>query len=277
MNRLIRVMRAAGVRFSRDGCAFLAQGLAYNAIFAMIPLALLAIAGLGFLYGSQEAQDRFLSTVDDFAPALHDLLADNLKSAVATRGISGVIALVVLVWSGKNLFQGLAYALNRALGVPQGRPIVHDIVASIVMLPVVGVLLMVSTMLPPLVTFATNWLGIRWAAFAQVASFGASVLLVFVIAAILYVFLPNRVVPWTFGIPGAIFTAVTYEIAQIAFTVYTEHANFFHIYGAISTVVAFLLWFYLIGVLFLYGAEICAVWYEQRRPAHAADAATNVA
>lgn len=264
MQRLIRVFRAAGVRFSRDGCAFLAQALAYNAIFAMIPLALLGVATFGFLFGTQEGQDRIISTIDEVAPALHDLLAENIKSAVAFRGISGIVALGALVWSGKNLFQGLAYALNRALGVPTGRPLVHDILLSMVMLPAIGVLLVLSTAVPPIITFVAGIGGIAFPATAvQIITFGASILLIFVTAAILYTFLPNRMLPWTFGIPGAIFTALAYELSQIAFTVYTAHMNFFHIYGALSTVFALLLWFYLMGLIFLYGAELSAVWYEQ--------------
>jgi membrane protein len=261
---LIRVLRAAGVRFSRDGCGPLAQALAYNALFALLPLALLGVAAFGFIYGTQEGQDRLLGTIDDVAPALHDLLAENIKSAVASRGITGAVAIVALIWSGKNLFQGLAYALNRALGVAVGRPLVHDIMLSIVMLPVIGILLLLSTFVPPVVIFLARISGVGFPALAQLATFGASVLLIFVVAAALYTFLPNRSVPWTFGFHGAFFTAIFYEIGQIAFTLYTAHANYFHIYGALSTVFALLLWFYLMGVIFLFGAELSAVWYEQR-------------
>lgn len=263
MRRSIDVLREAGVRFSRDGCVFLAQALAYNALFSMIPLALLAVAALGYVYGSIEGQDLLLSIIDDVAPALHDLLAENIKNAVAFRGISGAVAVIALVWSGKNLFQALTYALNRALAVPAGRPMIHDIALSLVMLPAMGVLLLASTLVPPAVTFLGNIAGYAIPALAQFAAYGASIVLVFVIATTLYTFLPNRRLPWSFGIPGAVFTAIAYEIAQIAFTIFTAHTNLFHIYGALSTVFALLIWFYLMGLIFLYGAELSAAWPER--------------
>jgi len=266
VRRLIGTFRAAGVRFSRDGCAFLAQALAYNAAFAMIPLGLLAIAVFGYVFGSQEGQDLVISTIDDVAPALHDLLADNIKNAVAVRGISGAIAVVALVWSGKNLFQALTFALNRALGVPAGRPIIHDIALSIVMLPLMGLLLLLSTFVPPAVAYIAKAGGFTAPGLAQVTVFGVSVLVVFLVVTTLYTFLPNRVLPWHFGIPGALFTAIAYEVAQIAFVVVTAHLNLYHVYGALSTVLALLLWFYLIGNIFLYGAELCAVRLEERTP-----------
>jgi membrane protein len=262
VRRSIRVFHAAAVRFSRDGCSFLAQALAYNALFSMVPLGLLAIAVFGFVYGSQQGQDLVISTIDDVAPALHDLVAADIKNAVAFRGISGSVAVIALVWSGKNLFQALAFALNRALGVPAGRPIVHDIALAIVMLPAMGILLLLSTLVPPAVTFFVHAGGFGFSAPAQVTAYGASILLVFFVTATLYTFLPNRGLPWHFGIPGAAFTAIAYEVAQIAFATFTAHTNFFHVYGALSTVFALLVWFYLMGLVFLYGAELSAAWLE---------------
>ena len=263
MPRLIDVLRTAGVRFSRDGCVILAQALAFNALFSMIPLALLAVAVLGYVYGSAEGQNLLLSVVDDVAPALHDLLADNIKNAVAFRGLSGAVAVVALIWSGKNLFQALTYALNRSLSVPAGRPFIHDVALSIVMLPVMGVLLLVSTLVPPAVTFVTNVFGFSIPILAQIAAYVASIVLIFVVAATLYRFLPNRLLRWNFGIPGAIFTAAAYELAQIGFTIFTSHVNLYRIYGALSTVFALLIWFYLMGLIFLYGAELSAAWLER--------------
>jgi membrane protein len=263
VQRLIGVFRAAAIRFSRDGCTFLAQALAYNALFSMIPLALLAVAAFGYVFGSQQGQDFVLSTIDDVAPALHDLVAEDIKNAVAFRGLSGAVAVVALIWSGKNLFQALAYALNRALGVPAGRPIVHDIALAIVMLPVMGLLLLLTTFVPPAVTFLARAGGFTSPEVAQLTVYGAAILLVFLVAAALYTFLPNRSLPWHFGIPGAIFTAVAYEIAQIAFTVFTAHTNLFHVYGALSTVFALLVWFYLMGLIFLYGAELSTAWLDR--------------
>ncbi|MGH7684045.1 MAG: YihY/virulence factor BrkB family protein, partial [Vulcanimicrobiaceae bacterium] len=214
------------------------------------------------VYGSSEGQALLLSVIDDVAPALHDLVAENIKNAIAFRGLSGAIALVALVWSGKNLFQALAYALNRALSVPAGRPIVHDIALSIVMLPAMGLLLLVSTLVPPVVTFFTHLGGFSETFTPQAAAYGTSIVLIFIVAATLYTFLPNRHLPWTFGIPGAVFTAIAYELAQIGFTTFTAHTNLFHIYGALSTVFALLIWFYLMGLIFLYGAELSAAWRE---------------
>ncbi len=259
MKRLIFAFREAGQRFSRDGCSFLAQAIAFNALFTIFPLFVLSITGASFFY--PDSQKRVLDFVDTLAPALHQVIADNLRSYLGGRSLSGIIAIGFLIWSGKNLFMALTYALDRALGVPKNRPLVHDIALSIVMLPVVGILLIIAMALPILLSIV-----IRFSEFpqqqhlTQLLGYGVSLLLVFVITIVLYTFLPNRSVRWHFAVPGASFAALTWPLVQFAFAEYTTHVDFAHIYGALSAPLALLLWFYLMGSIFLFGAELCAGW-----------------
>jgi membrane protein len=84
--------------------------------------------------------------------------------------------------------------------------------------------------------------------------------LVFVLTALVYTYLPNRPASFRFGVPGAFVTAIGYSIIQVAFAVYTTHTNVLEIYGTLSTVFAVMLWIYLNSALFLYGAHFSACW-----------------
>jgi membrane protein len=73
-----------------------------------------------------------------------------------------------------------------------------------------------------------------------------------------------------FGIPGAIFTTTAWEIAQIAFGIYSTHVDYTKVYGALAALAILLLWFYYMGSIFLFGAELSAQWLEREpgeRPA----------
>jgi membrane protein len=269
VRRLIGVLRSAGRRFSADGCAFLAQAIAFNALFAVFPLAILAIAGLAFVYGSTEGQNRAIILFTTVAPGIKDILTENLHQVVNLRSVWGIISLVTLIWSGKNIFQALAYALNRAIGVPQGRRFFDDILVSIVMLPVLALLLLVATALPVLIFVGVHYSGFpRSALLSQTVGYGTGFLLVFAISVVLYTYLPNHRVRPSFALPGAIFTAVAWEAAQVAFGIYTAHVNFYHVYGAVATVAILLLWLYYMGIIFLFGAELCAEWSKQEKSSH---------
>jgi len=259
VKRLILAFREAGVRFSRDGCAFLAQAIAYNALFTVFPLVVLAITMASIFYPN--SQQVVLNLVDTLAPTLHDFIAQNLTTYLGGRAASSIIAVLFLIWSGKNLFLTLAFALDRALGVPKGRPLVHDIALSLIMLPLVGILLLVAMALPILISIIVAFTVLPdQAVVTRLLGYGASLLLVFILTIIMYTFLPNRRVVWHFAVPGASFAALTWPAVQFLFEQYTTHVNFTHVYGALSAPLALLLWFYLMGSIFLFGAQLCAGW-----------------
>ena len=261
MPKIIRVGRAAGLKFARDGSSFLAQALAFNALFALIPLVLLAISLLGFIYGDSEGQRRFLILIGDLAPALSGTVSENFQNVVKLRNISGIVGFVSLVWSGKNLFSALAYALDRALGIPAARPYLHDLLRSIVMLPVAGVFLIGATALPLVISFIVRFTTLpNLRGLSEVGGYTLAVVLVFIVTAILYAVLPNRKADLHFSVPGAVVAAVLFEIVQIAFAVYTTSTSVLHIYGVASAILALLLWIYLMGAIFLFGAQFCAEW-----------------
>jgi membrane protein len=265
MRRLIDVFRGAALRFSQDGCAMLAQAIAFNALFAIFPIVLLTVGVLAYVYGTAAGEQRALALVATLAPGIQAVVEDNLTLLVQTRGypgiISGIIGLGVLAWSAKNLFMALAYALNRALGIAQGRPLLKDISVGLVMLPVTSFLLLAATTVPLLISLAVRFGGLRESIVtSQIVSYATGLVVIFLLAAILYTYLPNERMPWWFGIPGALFTSFAWEVAQIAFAVYSTHVNMMRVYGAVSTFAILLLWLYYMGIIFLFGALLSAQW-----------------
>lgn len=267
--RLILAFREAGMRFSRDGCAFLSQAIAFNALFAIFPLLVLVLTAASLVFPNGEQQ--ILNFFDTFAPALHDTVAANVRTYVYGRGISSAVAFLVVIWASKNLFMGLAYALNRALAVPKSRPLLHDMLISIFMLPVTGIVMIVAVGMPVAVSVAFAYARISDPRnFSQIMAYALSMALVFVVTVFLYTFLPNRRVNWRFAVPGATCVALMWPAVQYAFAFYTVHVDFTRVYGALSAPLVLLLWFYLIGVIFLFGAEVSAGWAHLKGTEHVA-------
>jgi membrane protein len=262
LSRLIAIFRSAALRFSAEGSPFMAQAIAYTALFALVPLTLVGVAMLAFVYGTTDGIERAHAVIQLYLPQIQDLVAANLDAIVRYRGLTGAVGAVGLVWSGKNLFQALTYALNRSLGIQRYRHFIWDVAIALVLVPFVGVLLILATVLPIVITLVVQFTGLeslRWV--PQIASYAASLGLVFVVSALLYAYLPNRHPNWGAVLFGAAVCAVLYSIAQIAFAVYTAYTAYaFAIYGALSALVVLLLWLYLIGIIFLFGAHVSAAW-----------------
>jgi membrane protein len=265
MGRLFPAMRAAWIGFSRDNCGFLAQALAFNALFALFPVAVLVLSAISLVIPN--ADRRTLLFLGTLAPTLHDFVAGNLGSYIYGRGVSSAIAFVILIWSGKNLFMGLTVALDRALGVPIGRPFLNHLALSLVMLPLSGILLIIAIGLPVLIALLGRLAHFHDVAYVtHIGAYIVSILLVFTVSLIFYAVLPNRRPSLLFALPGATFVALTWPIVQIAFAQYTVHVNFTRIYGVLSAPLALLLWFYVIGAIFLFGAQLCSVVAKRDDP-----------
>jgi membrane protein len=257
---VVHVFRAAGVQFSATGATFLAQAIAFNVFFAAIPLSLVIVAMFGYIFGTETGDMRALDTIDQFAPQFYDLVSANIQSVVRYRGVSGILGLVGLVWSGKNVFGAVSYALDRSLGL-QSRHFLYVIFIAVVLVPILGLVLIVATAGPLAITYVERFTGLEYLRYGpQIGSYSFSLAFVFVFSWLVYTYLPNRRSPVWFGIPGAIVTAIGYSIAQVAFGIYTAHANIFQIYGTLSAIFALMLWVYYVCVIFLFGAHVCAQW-----------------
>ena len=132
------------------------------------------------------------------------------------------------------------------------------------MLPLLGALFIIATLVPLLISVIVQFGAFPHAAvLTQVAGYGTGVLLIFIVAAALYDYLPNRRVHILFGGPGAIVFTVAWEVAQVAFAIYTTHVDYHHVYGALAAFAILLIWFYYMATIFLFGAQVSAQWARQ--------------
>jgi membrane protein len=133
---------------------------------------------------------------------------------------------------------------------------VHNLLLSVVMLPVTGILLLVAIALPIVLSISFHVAGIHDPRrVTHILAYLISIALVFIVAVVLYRWLPNRRNSWAFALRGATVVAVAWPAVQYAFAAYVTHVDFTLIYGALSAPLVLLLWFYCIGSIFLFGAE----------------------
>ncbi len=96
--------------------------------------------------------------------------------------------------------------------------------------------------------FDVIWTVARW--------LGAGVL-VLVVLAVVYRFLPATHQPWRIMTPGSVIGVALWIAISLGFGVYLEHFNSYEAtYGALGGVIIFLVWLWLTNVAILIGAEI---------------------
>ena len=69
--------------------------------------------------------------------------------------------------------------------------------------------------------------------------------------------------------PGVVVAAIGYELAKIGFTLYLDNfANYGAIYASLGSVIAFLVFTYIVAFVALLGAEFAAEWPHVRAGEH---------
>ena len=201
--------------------------------------------------------------VTDVLPDQIDPLAESLISEVYDKS-AGIlsIAIIATVWSAAKGVLALMRGLNAVNGVEEKRNyfVVRAIASFYTLVMLVGVILSLFVMVfgDQLVRLALH----RLPQLQTVVSFAMNFrfLLVWVVLTILfaavYAYVPNRKLAFKEQIPGAVFSAVAWSIFSWAFSYYLTYGNSYGIYGSLSIIIIVLLWMYFCMYIIMIGAYL---------------------
>ncbi|WP_394822017.1 YihY/virulence factor BrkB family protein [Pendulispora albinea] len=279
LKKVFELFQEAAVRWSDDKCHRMGASLAYYALFSIFPLLMLAVTGLGFFLGDDDATrakivSSFGSTGAPGAQGLVDQTLSNLQNHHTARGVGMVVGLVALVLSASGVFSELDTALSRIWRCPE--PSSSGIVESVLqtvrekamaMLLVLGaallllVSLILSTALSAVTSVARDALPFAWAwsMLEHAVSLG---FLTFAFAALFKV-VPACGAKWRDVLGGGLLTALLFTLAKRLLTLYMTTLASYDAYGAVGAVLALLTWIYLVSLIVFFGAEFARVYAER--------------
>jgi YihY family inner membrane protein len=259
----------AGQRFSSmDGTRW-AGAFAFNTFFSLFPAIILLVTIASTFVDREQATANVISYVEEYVPITGEMqsyIFDTIAGVVQTRGQAGTVALVLLVWGALQCFITLISATNRAWDNSQYSwwrlPL-----KSLLLFSVIAIAVLAGTALP----FVINLLGDRLTFFTGVRSLLLSKgrllispLIVFVCLCLLYKLTPRRPTQWREVLLGALVATLALRLGEMLFAIYLrDFARFNAIYGTFGGIMALLLWIYVSGCIFIYGACVCATQAEK--------------
>ncbi|GEM_PF-6166414 len=242
-----------------------AAALAFYAIYALAPMVIIFVAIGGVLLGQGLAEEQLIRYFDirtggKAVPFIEDFLS-GLKETRAHLLFSAV-GLFILLYGLSHFFNTLKKAFFGIFGVHFGpeRGVSQTLLnflksaAYSVFLAVFIILLtFLNTIIPVIIRFASGNLE-----FALLKSSWTIFAVVFVLTVLTLAFMYKIVsaggVAWRDALVGGIFGTILFSILNIALSLYF---NLFHsahaIYGASSSLIAFLLWIYSVSQILLLG------------------------
>ncbi len=120
-----RTLRAVFGRYGAAGGALLAGGLAYSALFAIVPLVLVAAGLTGLLLDDPALRSQVVATIADVLPPLRGILTAVLAEVASSATTISLIGAATLLWGGSRFILAFEDAMSRMAGGPRTRNVVR--------------------------------------------------------------------------------------------------------------------------------------------------------
>ena len=117
-------------RFSAASGPVLARGLAFVALFALVPAILVILSIVGVFVADPTVRARIVAILTDQVPLLAPVLDEALASFSGLAPATGIVGLLLLVWSASSLVRALDGTFRVVFeDDSEGRTPVRDVVA----------------------------------------------------------------------------------------------------------------------------------------------------
>jgi membrane protein len=248
--------------------AITAAAIAYFALFSIFPITLLSIAIASFSLGPSMDRQLIIQRLEFIAPAMGQLLGQNIDEIIEARGPVTGIALVGLIWSASTVFYTFTHTLNQIWGAKRRRAVwKRRGLAILFVLTFVGPTLFLASFASSMIAHLRTFLPDPIISMGSGISVVLAILLDVAMFMVLYMMLPHGASTWREILPGAIAAGFLWELAKKAFlafiSAYISVSNL--VYGSVTAIVAFLAWAYLSGLIFLFGAYLSVSYFQLKQ------------
>ena len=267
---IVTLLKNTIKEFGEDECSSLASVISYSTFFSIFPL-LMGLSALIGLFMDTDARSRLLESVFAYMPGSGDFIKETLDTAIEKKGEIGFVSALLLLFSGRAVFESTISSIVRAFETPDTRSFFKRLLLVFGIMFGVGGMLIMSLV----VTALMNYLG-HFALFGigpfeesilwTIASGVVGIIFSFGMFLILYKLAPTQ--PFTFKElwPGALLAGTLFEIAKQVFVIYvTQFSNYEEAYGPVGAVMALMMWCYFSALIMLMGAELASEHAKMRR------------
>lgn len=262
----LRFMKRVGGRFFVERFFDQAAQTAYYLLLSMIPFFIFMLSLISFF--PIEERD-ILGVIEPYAPGnTYELIHRNVELVLSGGNALASISFFSTFWVSSMAVQSLvrslneAYRIERTLSFFQG--VFRDLGVTLIFMFLVplSLLIPIGEQVLRLILSADGagaepapflpvWTVVRW---------GLGTLFLFGFFILFYKILPSGKQTVKFVLPGAIFTAVSWQAMSVLFSEYATAMNYARIYGQLAGIIVLTLWFYFSAVVILLGGLINNEW-----------------
>jgi membrane protein len=269
---IVALVKNTAREWMEDKCPQLGAALAYFTVFSLAPLVVVLLAVFGLIYGgSEHARDKITEQLKYFVDpsgikVIQDIAANASKPKAGI--LATTIGIIVGVFGASGVFGQLQGALNTIWGVKPkpGGGVWGFIRARFLSFAMVGgvcFLLLVSLTVETVLRGLNDYLKAMMPGGAVVAIalfLLFDLLIVILLFALIFRYLPDAKIAWRDVWVGATLTAILFVLGKFILALYLGSGAAGSAYGAASSLITLLLWIYYAVQILLFGAEFTQVY-----------------
>ena len=272
---LCHLIKLTFIEWWRDNTPRYAAALAFYSLFSMAPVLLIAVGAASFFYvPALAAQDIVVRIQSVVGPQAAIAVGEVLRtsSGMGKSASAIVIGVATFIFGATVVFGELQAALNAIWDVRPNRrdgimKAITNRFRSFVIALLAGALLVVSLLTDSVINHVKHYAdrtvpGLGW--FGQGAEAIVSFLVVVVLFAMIYKYLPDVRLGWRDVWLGATVTAILFVIGKYGIGIYLRHTTIATTFGAAGSLAVLLVWIYYSAMISFFGAEFTQVYARQR-------------
>jgi len=261
----MKLVKNVFVRFFKERFFDIAAQTAYYLLLSIFPFLIFILSLISFF--PIDAQ-QILDFLKPFAPGdSFALIEDNVTNILATdKGRVLSLSLLSAFWVSSMAVQALARALNGANGIKSTlsfwKGLLRDLGVTLLFMMLVPLSLFlpfIESGLHWIVSYSgtvDTWQG--WIYIWPVVRWGLGSVFLFLFFLLFYKILPNEKLTLREVWPGALLSAVGWQVVSLVFANYVSNVNYTRLYGQLSGIIVLVLWFYLTAVVILLSGLLIA-------------------
>lgn len=264
LRNIIYLFYKAGDNLVDNDGVELAGYLTFLALLSLFPFLVLIVAFAGFI-GQGQLGTEFIELLLDHLPKEGVAALEPRIQEIISGPPQGLLTISILgtLWTSSSAVEGMRTVLNRAYRVSNPPTYVWRRLVSLIQIVVFAVLTLivmsVIVFAPIVMGPVSQYFGVSAMElniffiedFIYIGAF-----LIFVAVTSLYFVLPNIRQSLIKCLPGAALVVLLWVLGAAALSLYLENVHQVNlIYGSLSGFIATLLFFFVMNVIFIYGAE----------------------
>jgi membrane protein len=272
-----RSLKDAYAGWSKHEVTRLAASLAYYAILSLAPLVVIVIGIAGVVFGADAARQGLLTQVQGLVGSEGAKMVGTMISHASTPKtdvVTGLVGVLTLLFGASGVFAELHESLDKVWEVENNSTqgfwaMLRERFLSFGMVLVVGFLLLVSLLLSSALAAMVSLFGNELPALVlQSINFLTSVLVITLLFAAIYRFLPSQRFPWRDLWVGSFGTSMAFVIGKFLVGFYLGRASVGSAYGAAGSLIVLLVWIYYAAQIFFIGAEFTRSYARRHGSLH---------